>query len=164
MKLRKLQIESYGSPANTIIKADGHQIGKVSSIKFAGSLKEGLYSELVIEGRVERLEFQDNPFKPASPERHNDKFRRPFFRVLWYMANFAASTSFSIQHVFAGLGYKYPLCCILQFSWEDFRGILPGIKRSRDFPGLPPGRLYVPCNQCAKKMIANRKETYGLDK
>lgn len=70
-----------------------------------------------------------------------------------------------------GLYYKYPLCCILQFSCETFRGIFSAKHRWETFgfivynkpPSFEEKEKYivvekiqhVPCDKCMKKICEN---------
>lgn len=44
--------------------------------------------------------------------------------------------------------YSFPLCCVLQFTWDRFNGRKPGLMR-----GIVALNGYVPCNRCLKIII-----------
>ena len=57
----------------------------------------------------------------------------------------------AIRHFKHGLYYKFPLCCIIQFSLEISQLIAPASKRNIDFDcSETSDEGFVPCNKCLK--------------
>jgi len=56
--------------------------------------------------------------------------------------------------------YRYPLCCVLQFVWERYNGLLSWKTRKEKF-SLDRFYMrhfgYVPCNRCLKKYLKEIK-------
>lgn len=57
--------------------------------------------------------------------------------------------------------YRYPLCCVLQFIWENYIGIPPALARKEKYnldinDGLDYFG-YVPCDRCIEKYLKEIK-------
>lgn len=59
----------------------------------------------------------------------------------------------------AGLYFRYPVCCILQYAWDDLRGIKLNAEHRRETCGNYRHRGYVPCTYHIRKEHQHERST-----